>query len=493
MLKRTLLLTVAVGLSVQAHAGDDSRKSLLFPPEGGPLAGARGQVEIEENEFEIKLEEVEPGATCTVLVENADGVLEAVGSATSSSMGRARLEFEDRLPLGVSMPDQLSGRSIEVQNADGAVILVGCTPDLRFGGTSEENKSELSRPEGTPDEDADGKLELRQEEGRRQIKVEVDGLLPEKTYDVILSDPAKSEVLGTLTTKENGSGTLCIDTVAGDALPFGVGDLDELAGLTVSVVDSDGVVVLTGQVGVAKAADGDNDDGKEGPEASGESCLVSAAADNTTRGKVEVKRDGSKFELEVEVRGLAPAAVFEVNLSSAAGESALVGSLVTSGRGRGELEIEGSLPLGVATVEELTGATLTITDADGMAVLTGITPALGDRADCGNEDEDEDDAPELEVEVEAERDGDKLEIEIEHLAPNTEYEIVIIATTGDQERIALLVTDDSGEAKVEIKNGMALPLGAASVSELVGLEVLVLDRQWRQHSLGSYPRVRRRR
>jgi hypothetical protein len=111
MLKRALLLTVAVGLSVQAHAGDDSRKSLLFPPEGGPLAGARGQVEIEENEFEIKLEEVQPGATYTVLVENADGVLEAVGSATSSSMGRAQLEFEDRLPLGVSMPGQLSGRS----------------------------------------------------------------------------------------------------------------------------------------------------------------------------------------------------------------------------------------------------------------------------------------------------------------------------------------------------------------------------------------------
>lgn len=176
--------------------------------------------------------------------------------------------------------------------------------------------------------------------------------------------------------------------MAGDALPFGVGDLDELAGLTVSVVDSDGAVVLTGQVGVAKAADRDNDDNNDGPEASGESCLVSTAADNATRGKVEVKRDGSKFELEVEVRGLAPAAVFEVNLSSAAGESAVVGSLVTSGRGRGELEIEGSLPLGVATVEELTGATLTITDADGMAVLTGITPALGDRADCGNEDED---------------------------------------------------------------------------------------------------------
>lgn len=277
---------------------------------------------------------------------------------------------------------------IEVQNADGAVVLVGRTPDLRFGGTPEESESELSRPEGAPDEDADGKLELRQEEGSRQIKIEVDGLLPETTYDVILSDPATSEVLGTLTTKENGSGTLCIDTVAGDALPFGVGDLDELAGLTVSVVDSDGAVVLTGQVGVAKAADRDNDDNNDGPEASGESCLVSTAADNATRGKVEVKRDGSKFELEVEVRGLAPAAVFEVNLSSAAGESAVVGSLVTSGRGRGELEIEGSLPLGVATVEELTGATLTITDADGMAVLTGITPALGDRADCGNEDED---------------------------------------------------------------------------------------------------------
>ena len=54
---------------------------------------------------------------------------------------------------------------------------------------------------------------------------------------------------------------------------------------------------------------------------------------------------------------------------------------------------------------------------------------------------------------------------------------MIIASTGDPERIALLTTDAEGEAELELETerGDALPLRATSVTQLAGLEVRVLD------------------
>jgi len=81
------------------------------------------------------------------------------------------------------------------------------------------------------------------------------------------------------------------------------------------------------------------------------------------------------------------------------------------------------------------------------------------------------------VEVESDDDGEEFEIEAEHLEPGTEVDF-FLDNPGDADGFVLIGTvaaDAEGDADLELKteDGDVLPLGAASVADLVGFLIEV--------------------
>jgi hypothetical protein len=509
-----------------ALAASDRRKTQLTPPDGAPIADARGSVELESHELSIRIQNVEPSTAYGVWLADAAGTLTEVGTITSNAEGKGSIEFERErsrrdgdddddsddgdddddgndddddddsddekgsLPFDVVSADQLAGRSIEIRTTEGVVILSGTTPDLRFRGEDREGSSQLLPPDPASGSAANGTIELRQRDGRQRILVEIEDLPSGVVYEVVLTNPATqtSETIGSITTRENGKGRLRLDSKDGDAMPFGVGSLAELTGFEVAVRDPDGVVVLAGVVATPRV------DGPRDGEAKGKSCLTNADPASPIRGKIEVKleEDGGE-EIEVEVRGLTPGEVYSVVLTKADATTETIGEIAANPRGRGELEIEtddgGTLPLGATSLADLVGVKLTIVDAAGSVLLEGTIPAIGDLASCDgpddddenddsdDDDDDNDDLPKIEAKIESEDGGPELEVEVEHLAVGLEVSIVIVSAAGEASEIAALTTDDDGKAKVRFgsRTALPLPLGAITIDEILGLEVRAVN------------------
>ncbi len=489
---------------------DDGRKSQLSPPDGSGLPDAVGVVELDQSELEIKVKNLAPAAAYGVFLDDGTGALVEVGVVTTNESGEGEIEFEGGgvggtggstgedgsdgseddddgdddgddeapLPFGVTSGDQLAGRAIEVRDADGAVVLAGLTPDLRFNNDDQEGKILLSPPEPTGDNDPSGEMELRQQNGRIRIKVEIERLDAVIAYEVILTNPATGESvsLGVITTDENGEGQMRVDTAQGDPVPFGVGSVSELLNFEIAVNDPDGNSVLVGTVDSVE----EKPEEKEEGEKEGESCLASDDPESSAHGEVEIEvhADGEE-KFEVEVERVDASSVFDVILTDDTGTSASAGQLTTNAEGRGELQLKSgdSLPFGAASVTELSGLAVAVVDAAGSTVLSGTVADLGTDADCDGDDDDGDDgdnnAPRLDVEPQIDAEGEELEIELEHVAADTLFTIQITAADGSVQDIGAIATDveGRGELKFDTEDGDALPLGAASVSELEGLEV----------------------
>jgi hypothetical protein len=98
-------------------------------------------------------------------------------------------------------------------------------------------------------------------------------------------------------------------------------------------------------------------------------------------GEVEVERDGDCASLEFEAAGLAPGATYGVTLLAPDLAEAVVGALVADGAGVAHLSVAGCsgdpLPFGVASLVDLAGYGVLVTDADGVPVLAGQVPGSG--------------------------------------------------------------------------------------------------------------------
>ncbi|MBI4584085.1 MAG: hypothetical protein HY717_08690 [Planctomycetes bacterium] len=487
MRKGTLTLLGALLISGLLLA-DDGRKSLLTPPEGSALPEARGIVELERHKFELKAEHLAAATEYGVFLDDGTGTLVSIATITTNQEGKVELEVEaeDGLPLGAQTADQLAGRAIEVRDAAGAVVLAGKTPDVRLSGEDRKGATILERPDPAVDPDAEGEIKLIQRDARMTIKVELEHLEPSQAYKITLTNPATnaSEALGVITTNGGGHGKLKIDTKKGDAIPFGVGSLSELEGFLVNVADGGDQTVLKGTI--AAVAVRPPEPPHEG-EREGKSCLAAADPQSTARGEVEIEtEDEGEQEFKVEIGGVAPAAVFDVVLTNDAGASDAAGQITTGSRGKGELKLRQGdrLPFDAAGVADLAGLKVEVKDANGNTILSGTVPALDEKASCeddDDDDEDEDDdedSPKLEAKTKITDGGEEFEVEIEHLDAGAEYSLVITSADGTKsETIATLNTNEEGKAELELKteNGDPLPLGAASVTELTGLAISVLN------------------
>lgn len=296
------------------------------------------------------------------------------------------------LPFGATTPDQLAGRVIELRDAEGTVILRGMTPDLRFHDEEREGETALLPPDPSTSE-AHGEIELREGDSRLLIVVEIEHLEPLTVYEVAITDPATgaTESVGAITTDADGEGKLRLDTAAGDAVPFGVGELAALEGFVVAVTDPDGAVVLEGTLsGVEGLPPDSTGDGEHEREDEGETCLAAVDAATGSSGKVEVEiePEDAKEKLEIEVRGLAPSTVYVVTIATADGAVEELGQLTTNRFGRGELELEfqgdAPRPLGAASLADLAGLEIGVASEDGTAVLTGSVPSTADQAECAS-------------------------------------------------------------------------------------------------------------
>ena len=130
-------------------------------------------------------------------------------------------------------------------------------------------------------------------------------------------------------------------------------------------------------------------DGKGGHEDSGEGALLPTTDGSTAFAEVKAGGDGDCLRLAIEARGLAPSASYDVTLVDSAGATLALGTLATSEHGEAALVFEAcgaDLPFGVASVQDLAGATIVVKDSGGADVLTGDFPLPGANESDGEGD-----------------------------------------------------------------------------------------------------------
>ena len=274
---------------------------------------------------------------------------------------------------------------LEVDDGEIVAVRLSCSED-------EEREAEvhLVRADASDDPDVEGEAEIESESDGQKLEVEAEHLAPGREVRAFVICEGVEADLGLRTADADGEAEWEIDTSEGGVLPHGATTVEELVGCDVEVRDAgDGTVLLTGTLPDLPAVqDGEDDeDGEdEGDEAQGRALLVAAGgvpgeAHVEIESKVEDGQTEQGFEAEVE--GQTPGLVVDVWMEDAVGSGvlALVGSFTVGGEGEGELEMEtddgGSLPLGVADVNDLVGRAVELRDAaDDSVLFTGTVPAL---------------------------------------------------------------------------------------------------------------------
>ena len=196
---------------------------------------------------------------------------EELAMLVADDEGKAESEVRGRpiFPFGAQSIGALSGATVEILRMDEegpVLVLSGTVPEINAPEPDRgepppepverlEFETVLERPEAGHDDDANGKVEWEEQDDEHEIEIEVEDLVPEANYSVVLTNAAgDSEALF------NGAADVRGDirdkrvVFTGEPLPFGVQSLRELDGSTVTVLDADGATVLVGDVIVPAAA-----------------------------------------------------------------------------------------------------------------------------------------------------------------------------------------------------------------------------------------------
>jgi len=236
---------------------------------------------------------------------------------------------------------------------------------------------------------------------------------------------------------------------------------------------------------------------------SGERKAIDALArpagslDLDVTGKVKVESDFSgDEEFEVEVEHLAAGTVMEVFLADPETPETFIsiGTAPANALGEAELEFEtedgDALPLSVSSVDELRDFLIEVRLATtGALLLFGTVPALPAGGSPG------DDTPgpfdrsrgrsrltseflgaegHIDIRSRPEDGRERFKIEAEHLAPGTIADFFIEDPDGGPfVRFGSGTADAEGEIELSTNHGLAMPLGATHVADLVGLAIRV--------------------
>lgn len=222
--------------------------------------------------------------------------------------------------------------------------------------------------------------------------------------------------------------------------------------------------------------------------------------DPDVEGKVRVRSEFQHQVFAVEVENLEAGVAVEFFLDDPSDEAgfASVGTAVADANGEAEMERNSNngdqMPFGVDSVAELAGFRLQVRLANGGEILmkgevpdlpspgpieggspgaqehgrgkAELAPMGGDGVEC-----------KVEIRSRPDRDEERFCMEAEHLEAGTPCAFEIEnPDSGEFVRFARRLADGEGEAEVCTQDGLAMPLGAQGVRELVGLQVrVVLD------------------
>jgi hypothetical protein len=238
----------------------DSQVSLVRPDDP-PDDDAKGTLRIRSEKkgerFDVHVQKVDVDLVHELWIEEPDdsGLFVFV-----STLDREKNELKysvftkkgDDLPLDAVDTEELIGRRVEVRSSD-AVVLKGVVPPYGLSKKPVKAKAEILAPQGAPEPDMQGKLELRSKPDKGQERIdfkvkkvpfETEGpfrVFIENDLDV-LTDVGELEQTG------NSSGRFRRDTKQGQPLPLDVFGVIELAGRAIEVRDGDDVVFLAGVI-----------------------------------------------------------------------------------------------------------------------------------------------------------------------------------------------------------------------------------------------------
>jgi hypothetical protein len=361
-------------------------------------------------------------------------------------------------------------------------------------------RSNLSPPGG----DGEARGEVRLDDQELRVRAED---LPGGADVTLRIEGGDGALVDVLATETDGDGKLDLRLRPGSGLPEALGSLADLAGRRVEIAGEDGTVLLEGR------APGDSDRNELGV---GRSALAPPAGASLPEasGRVRVKAQAGRQQIEVKVRGLEEDTVYTVCIVSPDGAVETLGQITTTGGGTGALKVDtddgGALPFGATGVGALAGFAVRVKAEDGTVVLEGTVPALGADPDPDPEEAEvefdlsrPEDGPEDEIrgdvkfEIESSSDQ-KVRVRIEDARPNAAYSVSFVAPPAEgggagegsgTELFAELTTDADGKAEREVRGEQVFPFGARLLSELAGVGVEVRNADGALVLAGTTPAV----
>jgi len=379
---------------------------------------------------------------------------------------------------------------------------VGAPPAGGHGGGDDgarTGEAPLLPPDGGPQPEARGSIEVLAAPDRQRFEVEVEAADPTVPLFVFIRSEIGVETsLGTLAT---GNGEIEFDTGEGMALPLGAASVEALAGLSVEVRDAEATLVLAGTVPAPGEGHGDDDGDDDADDdedghgddddddhadrrpARGRAALMRADTSPfaDASGRVEVERKHGEEELEIEAEHLDAGTAVEFFLADEGGTMTSVGAAEADDGGEAEIEFETDdgdpLPLGAASVDELAGRRVEVRlAADGTLILFGEVPEATTAArKLRGRTDVRDLASRARCRVRALVDGragrERLDVDLKAVASGgAEAELFVDDGGGSMVLAGTVALRGSGRGRLryDTRKGDRLPLGAASLRDLEG-------------------------
>lgn len=393
-------LCLALPNAALAKGGDTLKaETPLTRPAGAPDSNAAGKIRVEHDagnnrdKLKVEAEYIDTTLTFEAWVADGVGTMTFIANMPTNGPGEVEVEFDTDeglpLPFSATTVESLAGRVLEVRSG-GLTFLQGTIPSINGGGGGggsgsgsgsgskwEIGKSPLMRPTPAPDADASGYVETRKRasDNHQKFKVEAEHLDPAGSFSVFVEDAVGSGVFasaGVMGSQSSvGEFELELETEDGDALPFGVASVDDLAGRGVQVRDGSNVVYLEGMVpGVSLSQ----------KATKAQTSLQSVVAG---KGKLSMKKIPKKAQqlFELNLKKLGKSAVVEVLVLDPNLGMTVVATLNANKGGNTKLKINTrkgqSLPLNALSVSELAGRTIEVRlQGTNTVLLTGVIPTL---------------------------------------------------------------------------------------------------------------------
>lgn len=390
-------------------AGALSGDSPLQKPPDPPNPDAAGTLSVSHDpagvdQLSVTLANFDPFNLYDLHVESApaSGTLAKAGSFDLSvgEGGELVLSFlavSPALPGGASSALDLGGRAVEVRSAD-TVFLIGSIPVLAdpgggggsggggdAGGSSrwQRGSGVLVRPIGD-DSHARGRIRIafREKGDRHRLSIEAEHL-PAGELSVFLESAVGSAELlaiGSLSSSaashgaddgeedEGAEAQFAIDTKAGDELPLGAAHLAELSLRRVEIRDAADAVLLHGVVPVLDAAAEPFD------------VELPLIGFDGARGEVELRGRPAGELFAIKLSRMPKGKELAVQFGEPGSSLSTAFTMLMSASGKGKFRADSRqgdpLPLGVASLRELSGLAFEICDPsqDGKVLLSGVVP-----------------------------------------------------------------------------------------------------------------------